>query len=184
MTDETFLQIGRRVREMREICGFSDLDIAARLNLSPETYRGYENSGKDIPISVMYELATLFGVDLNEILTGNAPRLADYCLVKKGFGTVTERFSGYSYKSLAARFKNKIMEPLLVTVEPGNADHGLVSHKGQEFNLCLEGKLLLRFDGKDLELEPGDSIYFSASHPHGQFALDSAPAVFLTVIAE
>ena len=71
------------------------------------------------------------------------------------------------------------MEPLLVTVGCTAAD--LVTHGGQEFNFCLEGKMELLLDGKTIELDPGDSIYFNPKHPHGQRAVGDM-ARFLTVI--
>jgi mannose-6-phosphate isomerase-like protein (cupin superfamily) len=79
---------------------------------------------------------------------------------------------------------NKIMEPMVVTVEYAEMDPDLVTHKGQEFNMVLEGRVLVVFDGKRLVLAPGDAIYFNSAHPHGQKALDGKPATFLTVIAE
>lgn len=38
--------------------------------MEPEVYRGYEENGRDIPISLIYEVANKFGVDFTEIVTG------------------------------------------------------------------------------------------------------------------
>ena len=40
-------------------------------------------------------------------------------------------------------------------------------HEGQEFNLVIEGRMLLNINGKELILNPGDSLYFDSSIPHG-----------------
>ena len=181
---DDFLQMARRIREMREICGFSVDEIAQELNVSRAVYESFERSGEDIPISVLYELARCFRVDLHEILTGQTPRLDDYCLVRRGMGTHIERFPGYRFESLANRFANKIMQPLLVTVEPSDTEPTLITHKGQEFNMVLEGKVMVIFDDKRLILEEGDCLYFNPEHPHGQTAANDQPAVFLTVITE
>lgn len=56
------------------------------------------------------------------------------------------------------------------------------SHPGQEFNYVLEGKLLIRVNGKDNILEEGDSIYFNSVYMHGMKALDGKKAKFLAII--
>ena len=182
--NKEFKQIGMRIREMREVSGLSVDEVVKELGVVKTDYLEYEESGENVPISVLYDLANLFKVDMNEILTGQTPRLDDYCLVKKGCGTRIERFPGYSFKSLAARFGHKLMEPLLVTIEPSDDELKLVTHKGQEFNMVLEGRVALFLDDKQLVLEEGDCVYFNSAHPHGQKAMDGNTAVFLTVIAE
>mgnify|MGYP000781359665 FL=1 len=56
------------------------------------------------------------------------------------------------------------------------------SHEGQEFNLVIEGRMLLNMNGKELILNAGDSLYFDSSIPHGMMALDGKTVKFLAVI--
>ncbi len=175
--------IASRISEMRDICGFSAEELASKLEIPVETYEGYESSGLDIPISVLYKLSAIFQVDLNELLTGNTPHLSTYCHVKKGNGLAVDRYPGYNFKSLAYTYKNRLLEPLLVTVEPSDHDPALVTHSGQEFNICLEGTIEVLFDRKRIVLETGDSLYFNPTHPHGQRAIGGT-AKFLTIITQ
>ena len=46
--------------------------------------RDREETGEDIPISAIYHMARKFSVDLTEILTGTAPKLDTYHLVRRG----------------------------------------------------------------------------------------------------
>ena len=182
MNQEVML-MARRIREMREICGFSVSELAARTGVTEAQFAAFENNGEDIPISVLYHLAQIFKVDLNELMTGNAPHLKTYCHVKKGQGLAVDRYPGYRFQNLAYTYKKKVMEPLLVTVDPSDSDPKLVVHGGQEFNLVLEGTIEVLFDGKRILLEEGDSIYFNPAYPHGQRAIEK-PAKFLTVITQ
>jgi transcriptional regulator with XRE-family HTH domain len=168
---------------MREICGFSVQEIADKLSLSSESYEQYEENGEDIPINVLYRLSQLFEVDLNELMTGNAPHLDTYCHVVKGRGLSVDRYPGYRFLSLAHTYRNRVMEPLLVTVDVSDKDPELVCHGGQEFNLCLTGVIEVLFDGKVIRLEPGDTLYFNPSRPHGQRAV-GIQSTFLTVITK
>ena len=178
------IQIANRLKEIREICDYSIEDVAARLHVSPEKYRSYEGSGENIPISVLFELANDYGVDITELLTGKSPKLSNYCVVKKGQSTGVDRYPGYHFESLAYNFKRRIMEPLLVAVEPDEQEMSLVTHPGQEFNFVVEGAVMVLLDDEEVVLEAGDCIYFDPTIPHGQKAMNGRPATFLTVIAE
>ena len=178
------MEIADRIRELREVCGYSQEQLAEELRLDVKTYRRYEESGEDIPISVIYEIANKFGVDFTEIVTGVAAKLDTYHIVRSGEGQPVSRYTGYRYRDLAFRYSHKIMQPLLVTLEPSDQPAEPVTHKGQEFNLVLEGTMAVSFDGKELVLHAGDSIYFNPEHPHAQWCVGDVKAKFLTVIAE
>ena len=76
------------------------------------------------------------------------------------------------------------MQPLLVVLDPSDEAAKLVCHSGQEFNLVLEGCVVVTWGDKEFELCPGDSIYFNPEYPHGQRCGGDVPAKFVTIIAE
>lgn len=177
-------EVGARLRELREASDVTVEEMAARLNLTPEAYRAYEENGKDIPISVIYEVANDFHVDFTEILTGTPARLDTYHIVKRGQGKVVNRNPEYHFEDLAYRYADKVMQPLLVTLEPSDAPAALITHTGQEFNMVLEGTVIVVLGDKEFALTPGDSIYFNPTIPHGQRCGGPEKARFITVIAE
>jgi len=177
-------EISKRIRELREISGYSVERMAEELGVGAAVYAQYEETGENIPISALYHIANLFGVDMSELITGRTPRLDTFCVVPAGRGVNIDRYPGYAFEGLAYKFINKIMEPMIVTVDPQEHDPELVTHGGQELNYVLEGSVLVLFDDKRLLLNEGDSIYFNPAHPHGQKAMDGRRARFLTVITE
>ena len=181
---EEMRQISERIRELREIFDLTVEEMAQETGVDVEKYIEYESSGEDIPISVLYHIAQKFGVDLAEILTGEAAHLSTLQICRRGKGKTIDRYPGYMFESLAPRFTNKVMEPLLVTLVPGEPEAALVTHGGQEFNIVLEGIIAIVYDGKEHVLYPGDAVYFDPAHPHGQKAMGTEKARFLTVITE
>lgn len=183
MTEE-LIQIAARLRELREISGLSPESLAGDLRVSTETYLGYEKGATDIPVSFLCEAARRFKVDLVEILTGEAPRLRTYCLVRKDRGVEVERKTQYRYQHLAYNFMHKRADPFLITVEPEpeDAPFPLSSHTGQEFAYVLKGALKFRIGRHDLVLEEGDSLYYDSSQMHGMKALGGTPARLLALI--
>ncbi len=176
-------QIPKRICELREILEISSSDMAARLQLQAEEYARLERGEKDIPISLLYEIANILGTDVTVLLTGDAPRMNSYTVVRKGEGVAVDRYSGYHYENLAFNFMNRTMDPMVVTLEEKQEQPALVTHSGQEFNLVLAGKMRVTIGKQSFVLCEGDSIYFDASLAHGQAAVDGN-ARFLTVIQE
>ncbi len=179
-----FNEIAARLRELREVSDYTVEQLAGELDIDVEVYRSYEENGKDIPISVIYAVANKFGVDFTEIVTGVPAKLDSYHIVRRGHGKVVNRNPEYYFEDLAFRYYGKIMQPLLVTLEPTDKPAGLISHSGQEFNMVLEGTVIVNYDGEEYTLTAGDSIYFNPTKLHGQRCGGNTKARFLTVIAE
>lgn len=178
------LQIVQRLKGLREAVGVSIEEFASVGGVTKEKYLSFENAEDDIPVGFLKQIASAYKVDLSALLFADEPRMTTYFLTRKDKGLSIERVSDYKYQSLAAGFLNRKADVFQVVVEPkseGSPVHHS-SHKGQEFALVLEGKMLLEINDKEIILSEGDSIYFDANIPHGMKALDSKPVKFLTVI--
>ncbi len=181
---EQLKQIAERIKGLREIAGISAETMAKQLGVSLENYIEYESGNSDIPVSLLYQIAHKFDVELGSILTGENPHLRTYAVVRKGKGVGVQRRKEYSYQSLGFSFMHKKAEPFLVTVEPEAQEtpFALNSHPGQEFDYVLKGGLKMTVDGHEIELYEGDSIFFDSSCPHGMKALNNEQAQFLAIV--
>lgn len=174
--------IAERVRGLRDASEVTQSEVAAKTSVPLEVYQKYENGETDVPMSYITVLASFYHVDPTAILTGGDAHAKCFHVTRKGTGPVIERRNVYHYEALGALFKGRMMEPYIVTVEPSLKELHLNSHPGQEFNYILSGKLLLVIDGSEMVLEPGDSVYFDATLPHGMRTEGNAPATFMAII--
>ncbi len=181
---EKIKEIAVRIKELRELSGISQSEMARCIGLSEEDYQSYEGGKEDISASRLYEIAQKLGVDLALLLTGSTPRMNTFCVTRKGKGVQVERRKQYQYQALAANFTNKKSEPFLVTVPPrgDDAEVALNQHPGQEMDYMLEGRLKMLVCGNEIILSEGDCIYYDSSHPHGMLALGDQPAKFIALI--
>ena len=128
-------------------------------------------------------MAKRYNIDLTVLISGSEPHMKSYFLTKKGKGLSVDRRSDYKYQSLAFGFSHRKADPFLVTITPEETKEiHFNSHPGHEFNYVLEGKMKIVVDGKEMELEEGDSLYFDATKPHGMQALNGKNAKFLAII--
>ena len=167
---EKIKEIAQRIFELRELSEVSSDEMANQLKLPLEIYKNYEEGRKDIPASVLYEIAQRLNVDMGLLLTGEETRMHIFALTRKGKGVRVERRKQYIYENLAEKFIHKKAEPFVVTVEPRDAiaKPSTNSHPGQEFNYVIEGTLKLYIHENELILKEGDS-YFLIHHMNTQW---------------
>ena len=179
--NEQVKQIAQRIKELRDIIGLEADEVAEKLGISIAQYQSYEDGLDDIPISIIYGISNILGVDSTVILTGSDARMAEYTVVRAGQGHEIERYPGYAFASLAINFKGRVMDPMIVTLGADKEPSELVSHRGQEFNYITKGRVIVTLGKREFVLNVGDSIYFDPTIPHGQRA-DGVDSEFLTVI--
>jgi transcriptional regulator with XRE-family HTH domain len=179
-----FEELAQRIAGLRDACGYTADAFADTLGVDRATYKAYEETGFDVPASLLLHIANVCNVDMAEILTGTTSKLNNYQVVRAGKGQVVDRFPGYHFQDLAYGYSNKIMQPLLETLDPSDKPAELVTHAGQEFNYVTQGTVILVFADREIELNAGDSIYFDPQLPHGQRCGSDGPAIFVTTITE
>lgn len=180
--EDQLLEMGVRLQALREIKGVSEKEIAAKLGKSVEEYLEYEEGKRDFSFSFMLNVATILGVDVIDLLSGESPALSDCAVVKRGQEFFIKKEGAYDYKHLAYTFKNKKGEPFFVTSMPGEEDEKLHTHTGQEFNFVLSGSMELTVGTVKYLLNKGDSAYFNSGIPHGIKVVGNVPVKFLAVV--
>ena len=182
MTDQ-LLEIGGRLKGLRNIMDIPAEGMAEKMKLGVEEYIAYEQGKRDFSFSFLFNAANILGVDVVDIISGETPKLTTCALVRKGEGYNITRRAAYDYKHLAFTFSRKKAEPFLVTVEPNKGEEvTLHSHEGQEFDYMLSGKMEFYLDSMQYELNEGDSVYYDSGIPHAMKAAGTEAVKFIAVV--
>lgn len=177
-------EIGVRIRALRELAELNREEFARKIGATPAQLAQYEAGEIDIPVSFLHDVSEAFDISMTELLTGEKARLSVYSVVRKGRGVGIERRKAYDYKSLAYNFAGRKIDPYLITVDPKpeNEPVHMTSHSGQEFHYVLEGTVRVVIAKYETVLEPGDSVIFDSTYPHGIQAVGGEPARLLVTI--
>lgn len=180
------MEIAERIREMREIVGYSEAEMAEKTEVSVEQYRSYEQGTVDFPFTFMHKCALAFGVELTDLLEGQSAKLSSYTVTRRGMGPVTASEDGITIQNMAAMFRQKLATPYWVTYQYSKELQSqpihTTTHDGQEFDLVVKGTLRVRVGEHEEVLHEGDSIFYKSSTPHGMIAVDGQDCVFLAMI--
>ena len=179
-------EVATRIKELREIMGFSTKEMSEKTDVDETKYLTYESGTVDIPFSFIHKCALVFGVEMTELLEGSSAKLSTYTVTRKGQGQETAKEDGIDIANLAPKFKDKLAEPYYVTYEYSasqlNKPIHLATHSGQEFDLILSGQLKVQVGDHTEILSEGDSIFYNSSIPHGMIAIGGKSCTFVAVV--
>lgn len=164
-SNETNIDVGRRLREIRMGKGLSIRALAESSKLNVNTLSLIENGRTSPSVSTLQSIAQTLQVPISAFFetdhgrkkvvyqrTGNRPHAV---------------FTHGLLEDLGAGMPHFGAEPLIVTLKP-KADSGKtpIVHTGREFVYCLAGHIVYDVDDQAYELKPGDSLLFEAYLPH------------------
>jgi transcriptional regulator with XRE-family HTH domain len=186
MLQSDIREVANRIRALREDLELTLEDMAAATGRSVDEYAAQERGEQDLSFTFLFKCANRFGVDVIELLTGEAPHLAHYELTRHGDGLSIRRRAGFEYLHQAPFFKNKFCEPFVVTApyleEEQDRPIHLSRHVGQELDFIISGQLRFAYEDHIEELSAGDCLYYDSSRGHGMIAIGGEPCVFLAVV--
>ncbi len=159
------MDVGARLRELREARGTSMRGLATRSGLSANALSMIERGRTSPSVSTLYKLADALGVPVTEFFAP-APEKHNAVLVKAD-GRTRVPFANGVWEGLGGEKFTGRVEPFVLTLETGGSSgqHPMV-HTGHEFVYCLRGKLEYLVENKLYELAPGDSLLFAAQLSH------------------
>ncbi len=179
-------EIAERIRALREILDISIEEMAAATDVTVEQYATYESGETDMSIAFTYNCAKRLGVEVTDILQGNSPTLSSFTITRAGKGLSTNKRDNFDYRHLAPLFKNKKVEPFLVTAyykeDEQNKPLHLNYHNGQEVDIIKSGYLKMQV-GDHVEIAcAGDVLYYDSSTPHGMIATGGMDCEFYAIV--
>ena len=191
MTDDFLkLDVGGKLRRLREDHGLSLADLARRAALAEAAVRDFED-GRAVPaVGELLNIANALGVSIGHFFQTRIPDKRVEVVRAAERWTVKARSEAggalnYRYQSLSHGLTEKLMQPFIVEVPPGQ-DSALnrSQHEGEEFLFMLAGVLEVEIGGERHRLEPGDAIYYDSRQPHTLRALEGATARLIACIAQ
>ena len=173
------LNVGQRIRSLRERQGLSLRALAERCGLSTTAISQIERGDNSPTVSSLHMLATALGVSITDLFQDE--RYTSVVMVRTENRMRAEN-GGVVMESLGIGLPYQQLEPFMVTLAPGagNSDQP-VAHAGEEYVHCLTGRFDYCIDGRPYRLQAGYSLLFEAIRPHYFHNPTDAPAQFLLV---
>lgn len=177
--DDPGLDIGARLRQVREAAGLSQRQLARRAGITNSTVSLIEANRTNPSVGALKRVLDAVPVGLAEFFAGvpaagDGPFFRAAELVEIGKGPV-------SYRQVGGAGQARAIQILHECYQPG-ADSGRVPlrHEGEEGGVVIAGQLEVTVDGARAVLGAGDAYYFDSSRPHSFRALGDVPTVVVS----
>ena len=162
------IQLSQRIRKLRIQRGYTLEQVAEATGLTRGVLSKVENFRVTPSLATLSKIAQAFGVTMSELFEGLEEK-PDMVVVRKDERVIVERDrpdSNIVYHALAHTRPNKIMEPFLLEVPPGEARRQKLAHEGEEFLMVLKGKVDYEYGDAGFQLEEGDCLYEDGTTEH------------------
>ena len=159
------INVGRNLRRLRRERKLSLRALADISNTAINTLSLIENGKTSPSVSTLQSIANALEVDIIAFFETEPP--VEKAVLTKGGHGVQVPFSHGNFQDLGAGMINRLVVPLLVTLNPGTGSGTQpIVHTGQELVFCLSGKITYIIQDQTYELSQGDSLMFEAHLPH------------------
>ncbi|HSL46370.1 MAG TPA: helix-turn-helix domain-containing protein [Anaerolineales bacterium] len=180
--DAVSVNIGERLRELREARNISMRALATRSGLSANALSMIERGKASPSVSTLYKLSDALGVSITSFFGSDTERKQVVFL--KADERTRMSFTRGVFEGLGGEQFVGRVEPFMLTLE-SNANSGprTITHTGHEFVFCLRGELEYQVERQIYQLSPGDSLLFAANLKHRWKNVGSKVVTALIIIS-
>ena len=159
------INIGDRLRELREARNISMRTLATKSGLSANALSMIERGRASPSVSTLYKLAEALGISITSFFGTDAERKQVVFLKSDERARVS--FTRGIFEGLGGEHFVGRVEPFMLTLEnSANSGPRTMTHSGHEFVFCLRGELEYQVERQLYHLEAGDSLLFAAHLKH------------------
>ncbi len=155
--------IGGKLKDIRKSAGMTLQELAAMTDLSTAYLSNVEREATSPTLQNLAKISKSLRIDITELFSGEQTIKE---VVRKDERREVLHSNTRAKYQLTTDGADTI-KGLCITL-PVDFNDEIVSlgHDGDEFGIITEGKMLVRLNGNEYILEPGDSIYIPTHTPH------------------
>ena len=173
------MDIGEKLRQLRQVRGLTQEELADRCELSKSFISLLERDLTSPSLDTLSDLLETLGSDLPTFFRNEDEKLvfgSEDIFVKED----AEGMRGMIKWLIPSAQKNQ-MEPILVEMAPGGETDEDDPHEGEEFGYVLAGTLRIVLGDRTERVRRDESFYFRPSAPHKLVNAGKSPCRVLWV---
>jgi len=172
------LEIGRKIKALRLASELTQSELAARARLTKGFISQFERDQTSISLDSLLDILDALGVTITEFF-GDLSQTRTVFSPKDRISVEEKKVHGFEI--LVPGSTNNLMDPIMITLEPGEMLDNDGPHAGEEFGYVLSGTLTLIFGKKSSKVPPRNCFYFEADQFHQLVNRGKAKVNFLWV---
>lgn len=161
---ETSLKIGEKIRRLRKANNLTLEELANRTYLTKGFLSQLERDLTSPSIATLKGILDVLGEELADFFRD--VKHERVLFDRKARVLSSASTEEMKVEVLVPSAQSRIMDPVLVSLEPGSDTEIQPPHEGEEFGFLLQGKVTLWVDKVPYRMRKGDCFYFSSDREH------------------
>ncbi len=174
------MKIGERLKRLRMINSLTQEELASRADLTKGYVSQLENDATSPSIATLKDIIDVFGVSMQEFFSEVTDE--DVVYGRDARVQATDDDDRIRVELLVPGAQNREMDPVLVTLEPGEEMEEQPFHEGEEFGYVIAGRVQLKLDDKVHTVKKDECFYFTSDKRHTVKNIGKGPAKILWVV--
>lgn len=163
--EATSVDVGSRLKELREIRNISMRTLATKSGLSANALSMIERGKTSPSVSTLYKLSDALGVSITAFFGEESDKKQVVFLKADARARVS--FTRGVFEALGGEQFAGRVEPFMLTLDSGaSSGPHAITHNGHEFVFCLRGELDYQVERENFHLGVGDSLLFASRLKH------------------
>ena len=171
------MDIGAKLKELRILKGLTQEELADRAELSKGFISQLERDLTSPSIATLMDILQCLGTSIGEFF--NETPEEQIVFGKTDYFEKHDLELKNEIKWIIPNAQKNMMEPILLTLEPGGETYPDNPHEGEEFGYVLQGNISIHIGSKTYKAKKGESFYFVSDKKH--YLSSKAGAVFIWV---
>ena len=170
------MDIGAKLKELRILKGLTQEELADRAELSKGFISQLERDLTSPSIATLMDILQCLGTSIGEFFN-ETPE--EQIVGKTDYFEKHDLELKNEIKWIIPNAQKNMMEPILLTLEPGGETYPDNPHEGEEFGYVLQGNISIHIGSKTYKAKKGESFYFVSDKKH--YLSSKAGAVLIWV---
>lgn len=158
------MDIGAKVKELRTLKGLTQEELADRAELSKGFISQLERDLTSPSIATLMDILQCLGTTLGEFFNETAEE--QIIFGKQDYFEKYDADLKNEIKWIIPNAQKNMMEPIMLTLEPGGSTYPDNPHEGEEFGYILQGSISIHIGSKIYKAKRGESFYFTPDKKH------------------
>lgn len=173
------MNIGYKIRELRIQKGLTQEELADRSELSKGFISQLERDLTSPSIATLVDILQCLGTNPEEFFTNTS--LEQVVFKKTDYFEKRDNELHNKIQWIIPNAQKNMMEPILLTMEPGGSTYPDNPHEGEEFGYVLNGSITIYIGTTSFKAKKGEAFYFTPNKKHYIIASDKKGASLLWV---
>ncbi len=158
------MDIGLKLKELRVLKGLTQEELADRAELSKGFISQLERDLTSPSIATLMDILQCLGTTIGEFF--NESPEEQIVFGKSDYFEKHDAELKNEIKWIIPNAQKNVMEPILLTLEPGGETYPDNPHEGEEFGYILQGSISIHIGNKTYRAKKGESFYFIPDKKH------------------